>query len=254
MLPLLSFAALVASLASVATARDVFVHYMAQTLNEDHAAQDVQKALSLGVSAFALNVGEPDAEWCQSAIKQLFDAADGTNFKIFFSLDLYARPDPYAFSALIEKYASHPSYYLAGPRSAPFLSTFSDAGWGVDKWATFLESLGTKPHFVPMFDQAAGYYTDPEAFWQAWGPVLDGSFSWEQSWPSTSDVHKNVTSAVDQQLMAVNHARDKDYMMGLSSLQYKHFLVSSSRFGGFSVEGLHCTTRSRSALYCPSGP
>lgn len=30
--------------------------------------------------------------------------------------------------------------------------------------------------------------------------------------------------------------------------------LPSSRFGGFSLEGLHCTARCRSMLYCPSGP
>ncbi|KAI9159067.1 glycoside hydrolase [Paramyrothecium foliicola] len=211
------------ALVSVAAAGDVVVHYMAQTLFEDHASQDVQKALSLGVSAFALNIGVPDADWCKSAIEQLFQAAAGTEFKIFFSLDLYAKPDPYAFSELIEKYFTHPNYYTGGPNSAPVLSTFWDAQWGPEKWNPFLASLSSKPYFVPNFDQAPGYYNDPEGFWNAWSNTLDGSFSWEQAWPGNSDQHVDVTTEIDEKVMSVTHAKGKSYMMGLSSLQYKHF-------------------------------
>jgi glucan endo-1,3-alpha-glucosidase len=192
-------------------------------LQDDHALQDVQRALGLGVSAFALNVGTCPESWCVPAIQSLFAATEGTDFKIFFSLDLYSQPDPYAFVDLINEYFAHPNYYRGGPDSAPMLSTFLDAGWGPDGWAEFLAALGTKPYFVPMFDQAQGYYTDPESFWAAWTDVLDGCFSWEQSWPGRSESHANVTWDADASVMAVTHSLGKTYMTGLSSLQYKHF-------------------------------
>jgi glucan endo-1,3-alpha-glucosidase len=219
---LLSFHLALAAMVSLVAAGDVFVHYMAQGLADDHAAQDVQRALSLGVSAFALNVGTPDADWCESAIQQLFDAAADTDFKIFFSLDLYAKPDPYAFSSLVNQYSTHKSYYQ-GPNSAPFLSTFSDAGWGKEQWGQFLGSLNTRPYFVPNFDQAEGYYSDPNGFWGYWNDAIDGSFSWESTWPGNSEKHLNATTEKDEAVMRVTHDHDKTYMMGLSSLQYKHF-------------------------------
>jgi hypothetical protein len=74
-----------------------------------------------------------------------------------------------------------------------------------------------------MFDQAPGYYDDPEGFWGYWSNTLDGSFSWEKSWPGNSDEHANISSQIDEKVMSVTHAHGKAYMMGLSSLQYKHF-------------------------------
>jgi glucan endo-1,3-alpha-glucosidase len=211
------------ALASVASARDVFVHYMAQGLSQEHATHDVQRALSLGVSAFALNVGTPNADWCKEAIERLFNAASGTDFKIFFSLDHYAEPDPWAFQDMLTTYWNHESYYRAGPDSLPFLSTFLDAGRGSSDWQDFFGDLPSRPYFVPMFDQSEGYYTNPEAFWNYWANTLDGSFSWEQAWPGTSDTHSNVSTVADERVMGVAHGLGKDYMMGLSSLQYKHF-------------------------------
>ncbi|VUC37092.1 unnamed protein product [Clonostachys rosea] len=212
-----------AALIPTALAGDVFAHYMAQTLNGDHASQDVQAALALGIDAFVLNVGMPNADWCISTVEQLFAAASGTNFKIFFSLDLYAESDPYAFTTMINKYFSHPNYYKAGPSSAPMLSTFQPGAWGSDNWGAFLASLSSKPYFVPDFDQAEGYYENPEAFWYYWKDTLDGSFSWEQSWPGVTDTQTNVTSEVDAKVLSATHAQGKVYMMGLSSLQYKHY-------------------------------
>ncbi|KAI0470734.1 glycoside hydrolase [Xylariaceae sp. FL0804] len=208
-----------------ASAYEVFAHYMVQGLDSstDHASQDITTAQAMGLSAFALNVGDPSADWAQDAISQLFDAAAGTGFKLFFSLDMAQEGDAYAFQDLLGAYLGHDSYYRAGSGDGnAFLSTFQSAGNGPDYWSDFLGQLGEDTHFVPMFDETEGYYDDP-AGWQSsgWGDVVDGLFSWETAWPGQSDTQCNVSTAQDEAVMAASGG--KDYMIGLSGLQYKHW-------------------------------
>ena len=39
---------------------------------------------------FAINIGDPSGSWIKKPMSQLFKYAETTNFKLFFSLDLYA--------------------------------------------------------------------------------------------------------------------------------------------------------------------
>ncbi|KAI1336726.1 glycoside hydrolase [Xylariaceae sp. FL0016] len=213
-----------ATLTSFASAYDVFAHYMVQGLTDgtDHASQDVTTALNMGVAAFALNVGSPSADWSTDAIEQLFDAASGTDFKLFFSMDMAQESDAYAFKDLIQKYLDHDSYYTAGDNDSPFLSTFQSAEHDADYWSTFLGSLGRDVYFVPMFDETSGYYTDISSWTASWGGVVDGLFSWETSWPYSSDTPMNVSTESDEYVMN-GISTDKAYMIGLSSLQFKRW-------------------------------
>lgn len=77
---------------------------------------------------------------------------------------------------------------------------------------------------MPDFDETKGYYEAADGWWEYWGPVVDGIFSWETAWPErggfggkfAGDVSIDVTMAKS----AAKHK--KMYMMGLSPLQYKN--------------------------------
>ncbi|KAI0123459.1 glycoside hydrolase [Xylariales sp. AK1849] len=211
--------------ASLVSARDVFAHYMVQTLNSTttHAATDVNTALSMGLAGFALNVGDPTANWSTDAIKQVFDAAANTEFKLFFSLDLAQESDAYAFTDLINEYISNSAYYVAGSNGHPFLSTFSAAGTSASYWPAFLGTLNSEVYFVPDFDDSDDYYTDINSWMSSWSSVVDGVFSWETAWPGRSETAANVSTEVDEEILAAATSAGKDYMIGLSSLQYKHW-------------------------------
>jgi len=166
------------ALAHLVVAGDVFVHYMGQSLNAASAVEDVTKAVAMGVDAFALNIGQPEPSWSVESTQRLFDAAKGTRLKIFFSLDLYATPDPARFRDTINTYTKHPNYYTAGPSNLPMLSTFSNGnGWTAKSWNDFRNSLNSKTYFLPMFDQLPNYYTNPDAFWASWNTAIDGVFT-----------------------------------------------------------------------------
>ncbi|KAH9906692.1 glycoside hydrolase [Xylariomycetidae sp. FL2044] len=215
-------AALVAS-APIASAYDVFAHYMIQGLKDDHASRDVQAALDLNITGFALNVGNTTAGWSTGAIKQLFDAAADTDFKLFFSLDTAQEDNSYAYMDLIQDYYPHSAYYKAGSKSKPVLSTFQSGGRDVSYWSTFLSKIGTNSYFLPMFDETDGYYDDPSGWMSTWGSIADGLFSWETAWPGQSNKPSNVSCTRDEKVISSAHGNSKSYMMPLSTLQYKRW-------------------------------
>lgn len=178
----------------------------------------------MGLTAFALNIGSPTADWALDALNQLFTAAKANNFQLFFSLDLAQNKDAYAYSSLLNKYAGHDAYFKAGPNKLPFLSTFSAQGNDANYWTQFLGSFGqTKFYFVPNFDDTPNYFDDPGTWMNDWGQAIDGAFSWETAWPRNSDSPSNVSSVLDEKVLKAAHANGKTYMMPISTLQYKHW-------------------------------
>lgn len=178
----------------------------------------------MGIAAFALNIGQPSAGWATDAINQLFTAAKANNFKLFFSLDLAQNKDAYAYSGLLKQYAGNDAYYKAGPNKLPFLSTFSAQGTDANYWTSFLGSFGqTKFYFVPNFDDTPNYFDNPGNWMNDWAKAVDGVFSWETAWPRNSDTPSNVSSVQDEKVLKAAHAKQKAYMMPLSTLQYKHW-------------------------------
>lgn len=214
--------ALAASL-PLSAAKDVFCHYMVQGLDSSttHAADDVNAAIAIGIDAFALNVGNATAWWALDTINQLFTAAKGTDLKFFFSMDLAQDSNAYDFVDLINKYIGDDNYYTYDNK--PFLSTFSAAGTGPSYWPDFLAELSTTVYFLPCFDDGLDYYTNFGSWLGAWKDIVDGVFSWETAWPSTSDTASNVSTSSDETIMTTAHDNDKTYMIPLSSLQYKHW-------------------------------
>ncbi|KAH8674285.1 putative glucan endo-1,3-alpha-glucosidase agn1 precursor [Xylariales sp. PMI_506] len=208
--------------APLAAAREVFAHYMAQTLDSDHAVTDVDTAISMGLTGFAINVGSPSEDYSITCVENLFNAAAGKEFSLFISMDLSSDSDAYDFTDLINTYIGN-SHWYTGPNGYPFLSTFSAGGTDPDYWPSFMATLNSDVYFLPCFDDADDYWSDISTFMSNWESVVDGVFSWETAWPNVEDYAANVSTSTDVTIQTAAAAYDKTYMIPLSSLQYKHW-------------------------------
>ncbi|KAI0536786.1 glycoside hydrolase [Xylaria digitata] len=211
-------------LGKAAEAKLVFAHYLVGGIdgNTDHAQQDIEQATAAGFDAFALNIGRPAEDWLKSAVKQLFDYADTRDdFKLFFSFDFYQTNDINTHAELYKQYADRSSYLRYGDANLPVVSSYSGGGIGIDAWKNF--KTANNVYLIPNLEADGTYYSEPQTFFQNWGDVIDGVFSWETNWPDVSDSPGgNVSSARDQAVKTAADAVRKTYIMGLSSLQYKH--------------------------------
>ncbi|KAI0976630.1 glycoside hydrolase [Xylaria arbuscula] len=211
-------------LGKTAEAKLVFAHYLVGGLdpNSDHAQQDVEQAAAAGFDAFALNIGAPSADWLISAVTQLFNYADTRDdFKLFFSFDFYQEGDINAHAALYTQFADRASYLHYGDANLPVVSSYSGGAIGVDAWKDF--KTANNVYLVPNPEADSNYYNQPATFFDNWGDVVDGVFSWETNWPGVTDTPgTNVSSAQDEAVKTAADAAGKTYIMGLSTLQYKH--------------------------------
>ncbi len=200
----------------------VFAHYMMGNTYSfavpDFSAA-IKEAQSYGVDGFALNVG-PDA-WMPAQTDKMYQAALGTTFKLFISLDMavmHSAPIS-SLTPWVTTYAKHPNQYWY--KKKQFLSTFAgedmtfgqasvDAGWSLFK--NTLAGRGYPIYFMPAFT--------------ALGPTkamslkaVDGCFSWN-AWPNTNAA---MTTAEDTAYMSARQPGTKSYMAGVSPWFYSHF-------------------------------
>ena len=167
-----------------------------------------------------MNVGQPGQPWAQSTVKQLFDKADQTGFKLFFSLDFYQTGDVNSYTEIVSQYIGRDSYLKAGPDSLPVISTFSVGGVGPEGFQTWMQNnYDGQIYFLPNADTSSGY-DNPETWFQQWGDVVDGVFGWESAGPAPGDTPANVSDAVDTAVQNAAHNIGKTYMARKS-----HFLV-----------------------------
>lgn len=178
----------------------------------DHAAQDIDGAIAVGLDAFAMNVGQPDQPWAKDCIQQLMDYASGKEFGLFFSFDFYGNGDISAHQALYDQFKDHPAYYHYGPNDLNVVSTYSGGSLGPEAWASFRETNNV--FLIPNVESDGDYYNNPSAFFEKWSGSLDGVFSWETAWPEQSDSPSNVTSTRDEAVKLAADAATKAYVMG----------------------------------------
>ncbi|KAF7346349.1 hypothetical protein MSAN_01862600 [Mycena sanguinolenta] len=150
---------------------------------------DMNLASASGLDGFALNVGPDDFQTTQTV--NAFQAAEalGSNFKLFFSLDMSVLPcatpdDAAALRARVLNFTSSPAYLQRTPGKA-FVSTFAGESCTFGQtdvptgWRTqFTQSpdLQGKIEFVPSF------FIDPATF-STFTEVMDGSFNFNSGWP-----------------------------------------------------------------------
>ncbi len=75
-------------------------------------------------------------------------------------------------------------------------------------------------YFILDFDETSGSYEGAVGWYQYWGDLVEGLFSWESAWlvvdsTDEGDMSKDVT------FMAAATTHGKGYMVGLSMLQYR---------------------------------
>ncbi|KAH8925777.1 glycoside hydrolase family 71 protein [Atractiella rhizophila] len=204
-----------------AALKDVYAHYMVGSTNADHAVTDVQQAKALNIDAFALNIQwGTDQPWLVTALSNLFNAAVNNNFKLFFSFDMATQGNLDVYLPFFRQYVSSSAYHRHS--NLPIISTFWGSGLGNDYYANNLrqtlknEGYGDV-YFLPAFSDYSG---GPSGFWNAF-PTVDGIFNWE-AWPTVDQGNVNVSSAVDQQWLNGARSAGKTFMMGLSTVQFKH--------------------------------
>ncbi|KAF9888531.1 hypothetical protein FE257_008638 [Aspergillus nanangensis] len=214
-------------------ARAVVAHYMIYKTdpNTDHAQRDVREAIAVGFDGFAMNMGTPGANWSTSTVDQLFSAAEGTEFGLFFSFDTAQHPILADHFAVLEQYRNHPNYMRAGPANFPIVSSYGGYRNGSD-WAHFKST--TDIYLIPNLDDTkpgggdtGPYYTDPAGQLSEYNAIVDGYLSWESTWPQSIHGPENISSVGDQAVMDYAHAAGKSYMMGLSAVQYKNLFGDS---------------------------
>ncbi|CAM1506137.1 Fc.00g057780.m01.CDS01 [Cosmosporella sp. VM-42] len=220
-----------------AQAKAVFAHYMVGGISQAHVQTDIDNAISVGFDGFALNVGDPTADYTKTTIDYLFNYAATKNFKLFISMDI-AQLNGLGknlgdYYPLLSGHLGAAAWYK-GPNGFPFLSTFSDGGYTNTAWSSFKQTYANQLYFVPDFDSTQGYYTADPGWWSYWGGVVDGVFSWESAWPNVGNTNAGDIS-LDQTVVAGTKSHGKSYMMPLSTLQYKNaYGVNLYRQGGLN--------------------
>lgn len=200
--------------------KKVFAHFMmgnAYPLGVSDFASDIAAAQAVGIDGFALNVG-PDS-WMTDRVAKMYQAAVGTSFKLFISLDMavMASDSISDLTPWITDYSSHANQYFYQDKQ--FVSTFagesitfgmSDAAAGWQSFKDDLSASGVDIFFVPSFT--------------ALGPASamsmssnDGAFSWD-AWPTTDS---EMSTTEDQAYMADRSS--KVYMAGISPWFFTHF-------------------------------
>lgn len=168
----------------------------------------------MGFDGFALNVREPTQPYAINCINQIFTAAQGTGFKLFFSLDMNGNNDVAQFSSIFSHFNDE-AYLKVGDDERPFVSTFWGGSLGQNPWKTLKEEHNL--YFIPSFDDISGYYNDAPAFFQQWGDIIDGAFNWETAWPPAEDRPANVSAEADARFNNAASAVGKEFMMCASN-------------------------------------
>lgn len=79
-----------------------------------------------------------------------------------------------------------------------------------------------------------GFWSMDKGWWAYWEDYLEGAFSWELAWPERAGKGADSPGDISKDLIIMDSMKEhnKDYMIGLSPLQYKN-AVSSLLFQSF---------------------
>lgn len=193
---------------------------------EEHCHADIDDAAAMGLDGFSLNIGDPTQDYVRQTMEYMFDYArdNHPDFKLYFSLDVWAAGDahkgPTDYASLLRDFKGHDAYYK-GPNGFSMVSTFADGGLTADEWNDWKLSWANEVYFIPDFDGTLGYYQQDPGWWEYWGDVVDGLFSWECTWPVIGATNAGDMTN-DTLLVNGTETHGKEYMVGLSPLQYKN--------------------------------
>lgn len=82
--------------------------------------------------------------------------------------------------------------------------------------------MKNQSYFVPDFDGTQGYYENNSRWWDYWGQVTNGFFSWESAWPLRNGKGGKTPGDVspDQTVIEGMKAHGKSYMIGTSVFEH----------------------------------
>lgn len=176
----------------------------------------------MGLDGFALNLGSPTESFSRDVFDYIFDYTrdNHPDFKLFISMDLWSPKNLSDFDQFFTDFLAHDAYYK-GPNGFPFASTYGNGGFSKDTWQDWKERWANKLYFVPDFAGMMGSDDSAPEWWDEWGDIADGLFSWETAWPVQNQTN-TLSIAADNDHLTSATKNDKSYMIGLSMLQYKN--------------------------------
>ncbi|KAK6432630.1 hypothetical protein LTR95_011201 [Oleoguttula sp. CCFEE 5521] len=224
----------------VASAADVFAHFMvmnAYAYDVDQWKKDMSDAQQIGIDGFALNWIPPycqgDQGWTADRIGDAFTAAEQMGFKLAHSFDMsYSECNTYwtpqYMAQILTKYASNLATYrwngdiLVTTYGGDFVSQY-----GNDFFNSLKAEMSYSNQYISLSPALTKYsmagYDDPSG--QASQllsdfPSIDGYLNW-QAWPL--NVQENITATPDQAFQSAlkNAGKKGPYIMSVSPWQYK---------------------------------
>lgn len=210
--------------------KHVFAHFMigiTSTYVQQDYVNDMNLAMSKGITGFALNIGTDP--YTQQQLDYAYAAAAQVGFNVFISFDFnwYNLADVASVVTLLSRYKSQPAQLLV--ENKMFVSTF--IGDGFD-WGSAASQAGVELYAVPYWQPSATYADDQ---------ALEGLFSWSVSsrdlssaqtdvfrlaWPGQPNnipVKQNLTTLVDMEYINMTAAVSKQYMAPVSPHFFTHF-------------------------------
>lgn len=201
----------------------LWAHYMVgntHSYNKDKWTKDIQGALDAGFDGFVLNMGRDD--WQPKSIEYAYQAAQGKNFKLFFSFDMTSFPcastgDADRIADLTAKYAGNSAQ--AKYKNKVLVSTFAGEncqfgkGSVQDGWKYYREQVKKKNvdiHFMPA------HFAKPDTFGGSnW---FDGVMNWNGQWPAS-----NANPTLDSDNQYLSALGGKSYMAGISPFFFTYY-------------------------------
>ncbi|OQD82804.1 hypothetical protein PENANT_c019G08225 [Penicillium antarcticum] len=186
------------------TDRLVFAHFMIGITSDRHSAydydDDMKRAKSLGIDAFALNIGVDP--YTDQQLRLAYDSAANNDMKVFISFDFnwWNIGQATAIGQKIAQYGSLPAQLIVDNKI--FVSSFAGDGLNV---AALRAAVGRSIFFAPNFHPSYG--TDISS--------VNGLLNW-MAWPNDGNnkapkAEKSV-SVEDGDRLYVNALAGKDYI------------------------------------------
>ncbi|KAJ5949348.1 hypothetical protein N7454_000932 [Penicillium verhagenii] len=195
--------------------RLVFAHFMIGIVSDRSSSSafddDMQRAKSLGIDAFALNIGVDS--YTDQQLELAYESAANNDMKVFISFDFnwWNIGQASQIGQKIAQYASKPAQLMVDDKV--FVSSFSGDGLNV---AALRAAAGRPIFFAPNFHPSYGTDISP----------VDGLLNW-MAWPNNGknkapDPGSNV-SVADGDSVYVNALGGKAYVAPVSPWFSTHF-------------------------------
>ncbi|KAJ7514300.1 hypothetical protein O6H91_23G037800 [Diphasiastrum complanatum] len=225
----------------------VFAHYMlwAPLYTNDVAGfqQEIQLAQKYGIDAFALNTAVWDDEY-QTRADNIYQAATGTDFKLFFSADLSGGLTAQNLQTMLTRYAHQDAqlYYQSKQFFSTFIgqdTVFSGYSDPLSSWRDgVLQPAGGNIFFVPFF-VTDGSQSSVASVLSKFNSIIDGLFAWDTSaWPYFNGDYNNPSAADDMAYLAACRTAGKLYMASVSPWFFAHEQRENLVKGNYQGAGL----------------